>query len=113
MKIYLDTSNVEEIRKAQLLLKEAGSKLDGITTNPTTASQYALATRREPKDIFLEIASIVDGPISVETIGCNDYNPKSITVDQLVEEAYEIASWHPRFVVKIPCTPEGLTATRM
>ncbi len=113
MKIYLDTSNVEEIRKAQLLLKEAGSKLDGITTNPTTASQYAAATSREPKDIFLEIASIVDGPISVETIGCNDYNPKSITVDQLVEEAYEIASWHPRFVVKIPCTPEGLTATRM
>lgn len=112
MKIYLDTSNIEEIRKAQLLLREAGSKLDGITTNPTTASQYAAQTGREPKDIFLEIASIVDGPISVETIGCDDYDPKSITVDQLIEEAREIARWHPRFVVKIPCTPEGLRATR-
>lgn len=112
MKIYLDTSNIEETRKAQLALKEVGSKLDGITTNPTTASQYAAATGREPKDIFLEIASIVDGPISVETIGCDDYDPKSITVDRLLEEAQEIARWHPRFVVKMPCTPEGLQATR-
>ena len=112
MKIYLDTSNVEEIRKAQLALKEVGSKLGGITTNPTTASQYAAETGREPKDIFLEIATVVDGKISVETIGTDDYNPRNIAVDQLVEEAHEIASWHKRFVVKIPCTPEGLRATR-
>src|SRR3989344_2821025 len=104
MKIYLDSSNVDEIRKAQLALSEAGSRLDGITTNPTTASQYALETGREPKDIFLEIASLVEGgPVSVETIGCNTYNPRDITVDQILSEAREIASWSKQFVVKIPC----------
>ncbi len=112
MKIYLDSSNVDEIRKAQLALSEAGSRLDGITTNPTTASQYALETGREPKDIFLEIASLVEGPVSVETIGCNTYSPKDITVDQILNEAREISSWSKQFVVKIPCTPEGLLATR-
>lgn len=112
MKIYLDTADIGEIEKANEALRAVGSRLDGVTTNPTSASQYAAASGMEPKAIFREIAKRVEGPVSVETIGCSDYDPRHITVEQLLEEAEEIRSWHERFVVKMPCTPEGLAATR-
>ncbi|MDI6721354.1 MAG: transaldolase family protein [Candidatus Aenigmarchaeota archaeon] len=112
MKIFLDTSNTEEIRKAREAIEKAGGRLDGITTNPTSASQYAMESGKKPRDIFLEIADITDGPVSVEAIGCSDYDTRKITADQLAEEAHEIAGWHKNFVVKMPCTSEGLVATR-
>ena len=113
MHIYLDTANIKEIEAAQSAMRNAGTLLDGITTNPTTASAYSKETGMKPKDVFLRIADMVNGPVSVETLGCSSYNPEDITTEMLMDEAFEIAEWHPRFVVKMPCTPEGVEATQL
>src|SRR3989338_6603931 len=113
MKIFLDSSNVEEIQKAQQALKSVGSHgLDGITTNPSLASQYAMQSGRKPKDIFLDIAKIVNGPISVQTLGTQDYDPRTVSAEHFLKEAREIRFWYRNFVVKMPCVPQALIATR-
>src|SRR5262245_10655831 len=72
--------------------------LDGVTTNPSLLAREGV----EYKDRVLEIAEVVDGPISAECI--------SMSADDLVAEGKRIASWHPNVVVKVPMTEEGLAA---
>ena len=95
MKIFLDTGNLEEIRQAA-----RWGVVDGVTTNPTLhAKEQDGVSYRER---ILEIARIVDGPISAECV--------SRTAEALVAEAREIAAWHPNVVVKIPIDEAGLEA---
>jgi transaldolase len=93
MKIFMDTGDVEAIRKAH----DTGL-IDGVTTNP---SHIAKAKRRF-RDVVEEICSIVPGPVSVEAV--------SETADKLIAEAVRLAEIAPNVVVKIPMTVEGLRA---
>ena len=94
MKIFLDTANIEDIKRGAAM-----GVLDGITTNPSLLAKEGV----EYKDRVLEIAKIVDGPISAECI--------SETTDELIAEAFRIAEWHQNIFVKNPLTEGGLAAT--
>ena len=91
MKFYLDTANVEEIKRINKL-----GLVDGITTNPSIIAKE----KGEFKEIIQEISSIVNGPVSAEVVGT--------TVEEMLEEAHEIVKWGENVVVKIPMTEEGL-----
>jgi transaldolase len=97
VRLFLDTANVDHIRQAAKL-----GVISGVTTNPTLISQEG---RSDYKAIVQEIASIIDGPISVEAL--------SEETGDIVKEARQLASWHPNVVVKIPVTPAGLEATSL
>jgi transaldolase len=93
MKIFIDTANVEEIRKAAAL-----GVLDGVTTNPSLIAREG----RDLKEVIEEICGIVDGPISAEVI--------SLEADKMVQEGRELAKLHKNIVIKIPMCEEGLKA---
>ncbi len=95
MKFFLDTANIEEIRTAA----EYGL-IDGVTTNPSLVSKEG----RPFKDIILEIAQIVDGPISAEVV--------STDAAGILREAYELAKLHKNIVIKIPMIKEGVKALK-
>ena len=93
MKFFIDTANVEDIRKANDM-----GVICGVTTNPSLIAKEGKVF----EEVIAEIASIVDGPISGEV--------KATTVDA---EGREIAKIHPNMVVKIPMTVEGLKACKV
>lgn len=95
MEIFLDTANLDEIKKAF----EAGL-ISGVTTNPTL---MARSGHRDYKAITREICSIVQDRISAEVVNVT-------SAEAMVAEAMEIATWSPHAVVKIPVTVEGLKA---
>ena len=95
MKFFMDTADVESIRKAVEL-----GMCDGVTTNPS----LILKSGKDQKTVIKEIAKIVKGPISVEGIS-DDFAG-------MIKEAEEFAKWAPNIVVKIPMTKEGLKAVR-
>ena len=95
MKFFIDTANIEEIKKAWEL-----GIIDGVTTNPSLISKE----KKEPVALFKEICAIVDGPISAEVIG--------IRADEMVKEAEDLAKIHENIVVKIPMIEEGLKAVK-
>jgi len=94
MQLFLDTASIDEIRKAARL-----GVISGVTTNPTLLAKEGGVSYRQR---VLEIAEVIDGPISVECV--------SRTANDLVREARELASWHPNVVVKIPIDDQGLEA---
>ena len=94
MQIYLDTANINEIREAA-----SWGILSGVTTNPSLMAKEKGA---DFQSTIQEIASLVDGPISAETI--------SLDGAGMVKEGREYAKWHPNVIVKVPSTPEGLKA---
>ena len=96
MKIFIDTANIEEIKKAN-----DWGVIDGVTTNPSLVAKEG----REFKELVHEIVNIVDGPISVEVISTN--------AEGMVKEAVELSGWSPNIVVKIPMIPEGLKAVKI
>lgn len=94
MQLYLDTANLGEIREAA-----SWGVLSGVTTNPT------LMAREKGADFqatIQEIASLVDGPISAETI--------ALDAEGMIREGLEYAQWHPNVIIKVPSTTEGLKA---
>lgn len=93
MKLFIDTANTEEIRKAN----EMGV-ICGVTTNPSLIAKEG----RVFKEVVAEITSIVDGPVSAEVI--------SLEADKMVEEALGLSKIHKNIVIKIPMTAEGLKA---
>ncbi len=97
MKLFIDTANVDEIRKANDM-----GVICGVTTNPSLIAKEG----RDFAQVIAEIAALVDGPISGEV--------KATTVDAegMIAEGLEIAKIHPNMVVKIPMTVEGLKATK-
>ncbi len=98
MKFFLDTANVEDIRKAAAM-----GVICGVTTNPSLIAREG----RDFKEVLQEISSIVDGPISGEV------KATTTKAEAMIEEAREIAQFHPNMVVKIPMTVEGLKAVKV
>lgn len=98
MRFFIDTANVDDIRKANDM-----GVICGVTTNPSLIAKEG----RRFEDVIAEIASIVDGSISGEV--------KATTTDAegMIREGREIAKLHPNMVVKIPMTVEGLKAVKV
>ena len=98
MKFFVDTANVEDIKKANDM-----GVICGVTTNPSLIAKEG----RNFAEVIKEITDIVDGPISGEV--------KATTVDAegMIKEGREIAAIHPNMVVKIPMTVEGLKAVKV
>lgn len=97
MKIFLDTADLAEIRRAA----DAGL-IDGVTTNPSLVSQ--VAGGRDPKEMYVEICQAVDGPVSAEVIGTDK--------ETMLVEGRKLAALHENIVVKLPLTEDGLKACR-
>ncbi|MFA7248710.1 MAG: fructose-6-phosphate aldolase [Dehalococcoidia bacterium] len=95
MRIFMDTANIDEIRRGAAL-----GVVDGVTTNPSLLAKEGVQYR----DRVLEIASVVDGPISAECI--------SSDLEPLLAEARRVAAWHENVVVKVPMGEVGLQAIR-
>jgi len=96
MKILIDSANVDEIKKAVDL-----GICDGCTTNPS----LILKEGKDYKKTLKEICSIVDGPVSAETI--------SLNADGMVKEGKEFAKIAKNIVIKVPMAPEGMKACRL
>lgn len=96
MKIFLDTANLEAIRR----YNDIGA-VDGITTNPTLLSRE----KEHPEEIMREITRLVNGPVNLEVVG--------ITANAMLEEAHRLRTFGDNVVVKIPMTPEGLKAVKI
>jgi transaldolase len=96
MKFFIDTANIEEIKKANEL-----GLLDGVTTNPSLVSKEG----REFKELITEICGIVKGPVSAEVISTESKG--------MVKEARELAKLADNIVVKIPLIKEGLKAVKV
>jgi transaldolase len=96
VKIFIDTANLNEIRKAKAL-----GLVDGVTTNPTLIAKEG----EETESLIRKIAKEVKGPVNVEAIG--------MTSGEIVKEARVMAVWGEEIVIKIPITPEGLKAVKV
>lgn len=94
MKYFIDTANVEEIRK----VAELGI-IDGVTTNPSLIAKEG----RVFEEVIKEITEIVDGPISAEVV--------SLDAEGMVKEANELIKIHKNIVIKVPMTADGIKAT--
>lgn len=95
MKFFIDTANIEEIKKANEL-----GILDGVTTNPTLVAREG----REFTSLIKEICSIVDGPVNAEAV--------SLTAPEIIQEAKELTKLGDNIVIKIPLIAEGLKAVK-
>ncbi len=93
MKFFLDTANIEEIKRINAL-----GLVDGVTTNPTLIAKENLPF----KEVIVDICREVKGPVSAEVVG--------LTYEEMVSEAREVAAWADNVVVKIPMTEAGLKA---
>ncbi len=96
MKFFIDTANIEEIKKANEL-----GMVDGVTTNPSLVAKEG----REFKGLITEICHIVDGPVSAEVV--------SVDRDGMVQEARELSKLADNIVVKVPLIEEGLKAAKV
>jgi transaldolase len=96
MKIFLDTANIEDIKKYA-----SWGIVDGVTTNPSLIAKEGANLEQRTK----EISEIVDGPISAEVI--------STEAEGMLKEAREYVKWAPNIYVKIPMTSEGLKAVKV
>jgi len=95
MRFFLDTAEVDQIRKAAYW-----GVISGVTTNPTLVAK----SNQDLESVIAEICDIVDGPVSAEAV--------SLDADGMVREGRELAAIHDNVVVKIPMTTEGMAATR-
>ncbi len=95
MKFFIDTANIEEIKKGLEL-----GMVDGVTTNPSLISKE----QRPFNEILTDICALVDGPISAEVI--------SLEADGMVAEGRDLAKLHKNIVIKVPMTAEGLKAVK-
>ena len=93
MKFFLDTANIEEIKRVNDL-----GLCDGVTTNPSIIKKEG----RDFEEVVKEICKLVDGPVSAEVT--------SYECEGMVEQARALSKWAENIVVKIPMTEEGLKA---
>ena len=93
MKFFLDTANLDELKKGV-----AWGIVDGVTTNPTLISKEHTTTEAQIR----EIVKIVDGDISAEVVSTNS--------DDMLREGRELAKIHHNVVVKLPLTRDGIRA---
>lgn len=95
MKLFIDTANVDDIKKANDM-----GVICGVTTNPSLIAKEG----RDFVEVVKEITTIVDGPISAEVI--------SLEADKMVEEAKPLSAIHKNIIIKIPMCAEGLKAVK-
>src|SRR3989338_4850363 len=95
MKIFLDSANLESIRK----FNDMGL-LDGITTNPSLMSKEG----GNPKDVMQEITKIIKGDVSLEVVGTK--------YSEMIEEGKRLRQYGKNVVVKVPMTSDGLKACK-
>ena len=95
MKFFIDTANIDEIKKA----KDLGL-IDGVTTNPTLVSKE----NKEFRTLIKEICNLIDGPVSAEVI--------ALKYEKMVEEAEDLSKIAENVVIKIPMTEDGLKAIK-
>ena len=95
MKFFIDTANIDEIKKAN----EMGM-LDGVTTNPSLVAKEG----REFKELIKEICDIVEGPVNAEVV--------STDAEGMIKEARDLVKLADNIVVKIPLIKEGLKAVK-
>ncbi len=93
MEFFIDTGDIEEIKKAY-----RWGIIDGVTTNPSLVAKTGI----DQKTLITEISKIVDGPISAEVI--------STDAEGMLKEAYELAKIHDNVVIKLPMTQDGMIA---
>ena len=96
MKLFVDTANVDEIKRANDM-----GIICGVTTNPSLIAREG----RDFVEVVKEITTIVNGPISAEVI--------SLEANKMVEEAIPLAGIHKNIVIKIPMCEEGLKAVKI
>ncbi len=96
MKFFIDTANIDEIKKAIDL-----GMVDGVTTNPTLVSKEG----REFTGLIKEICDLVDGPVNAEVV--------SLDAGGMVREAKELAKIADNIVLKVPLVEEGLKAVKI
>ena len=96
MKFFIDTANIDEIKKAHAL-----GMVDGVTTNPSLIAKE----NRPFEELLREICELVDGPVNGEVV--------SLDAEGMVEEGRKLAAFHTNIVVKIPMTTEGLKAVKI
>lgn len=94
MKLFVDTGKVEEVERAA-----DWGILDGVTTNPTLIAQAGKGFR---ETVVRMCEVLPKGDISAEVVATD--------AKGILEEAREIASWHPQIVVKVPLIPDGVRA---
>lgn len=97
MKIFIDTADIEEIRRAA----RAGL-IDGVTTNPSLLAK--VLGGRNVADYLKEVTEAVDGPVSLEVLATD--------ADSMVAQGLELATLGDNAVIKVPLTEDGLVATR-
>jgi transaldolase len=95
MKFFIDTANLEEIKKAWDL-----GVIDGVTTNPSLLAKED----KEPFSLLKQICEIVDGPVSAEAI--------SLDYEEMLKESLELSKIHKNIVIKIPMTEDGLKTVK-
>jgi len=96
LKLFIDTANVEEIKKANDM-----GIICGVTTNPSLIAKEG----RVFEEVVREITQIVDGPISAEVI--------SLDSEGMISEAMVLSKIHKNIIIKIPMTVEGLKAVKV
>jgi transaldolase len=96
VKIFIDTANLNEIKKAKAL-----GLVDGVTTNPTLLAKEG----EETESLIRKISKEVKGPVNVEVTGT--------TCEEMVKEAREMAKWGDQIVIKIPINHEGLKTVKL
>lgn len=96
MKFFIDTANIEEIKKAM----EYGM-VDGVTTNPSLMAKEG----KDWQEVAKEICDLVPGPVSLEVIG--------LSTEEMIKEATDLVNFGPNVVVKIPMTMQGIKAVKV
>ena len=95
MKFFIDTANLEEIKKGLAM-----GMVDGVTTNPSL-----IAKENKPfEEIIAEICKVVDGPVSAEVV--------SLEAEGMLAEARKLAKLADNIVIKVPMIVEGLKAVK-
>lgn len=92
MKIFLDTANLDEIKKYKYAI-------NGVTTNPTLMERAGL---KYDKKNIQKICEAVNGPVSIEAVSTN--------LKDIVDESIKLADYADNIVIKIPMTDYGLAA---
>ena len=101
MRLFMDTANLDQIREGA-----SWGVIDGVTTNPSLASKEIETIKNMSlNDFYKEICSLVEGPVSLETVGTR--------ADDMIKEARELAKIADNVAVKIPICEEGMKAVKV
>ena len=95
MRLFLDTANIEEIKK-----HASWGLVDGVTTNPSLIANEGVDMKKR----IQEITKVVSGPVSAEVV--------SKKAKDMIKEGREYAGWAKNIYVKCPMTAEGMIATQ-